>query len=388
MGCFNVSGTVSKLSIGYDDKVVLIPLISKQYKNDKDPNVTIEPSTSIISNDMSRAFYDVRFLPIVGFYDSYGRIENIEKNDNTKYIEQYFGISIERFIDIITTFYLKEDEIEDVSEYKRKEILAISGMFEHYDVFHDMVKEGKNSNNAYENMYLTVELLEIIGFECQKDVNTNDSRYSMLYTHPNFDNYIIHSDGTFTKLINKKTKEELKNIYTAKDLISFLKRKKCKVDNVDLLMNNNTYNLYLNKFNSYFKLEESSNDKDLILIEQIKKLKILNEKIKNKESSKETKEEFESLVLKVVNGLEEIDRSKENLTSKKIVDYWDYLRYSLSSESLVNDLSDFMCFNDFFTITNNIYFPASSGTQDGDHMASKKLLMSINRKLKNLMNEN
>lgn len=89
MGCFNQSCTLSRLDIKRGDKVLLLPI----YEN----------SDSESLNDTVRRLWKPFCLPIVGIYDDYGSIERIKKDKNTTAIEKYFEMTIEQFVEIVSS---------------------------------------------------------------------------------------------------------------------------------------------------------------------------------------------------------------------------------------------------------------------------------------------
>ena len=111
MGSFNVACSISNISINCGTKVAFIPLlpnemnerIGRKYNkfNLKPGYVFLEPSANCVSNDGAFQFYKPFSLPIYAEYNDYGGIENIEENITTKAIKEYFGISIENFVDCI-----------------------------------------------------------------------------------------------------------------------------------------------------------------------------------------------------------------------------------------------------------------------------------------------
>lgn len=85
MGCHDQACAVSRLPISYmrGNKCYILPISKNEY--------------SSLNNG---PFYEYSpfCLPIEGEYDDYGRIENIVKNHHTKYLENYFGLSIENIV--------------------------------------------------------------------------------------------------------------------------------------------------------------------------------------------------------------------------------------------------------------------------------------------------
>jgi hypothetical protein len=111
MGSFNVSCSMSSISIGCGTKVAFIPLlpsemgitIGRKYnKYNLSPGVVfLPPSANWVSNEGAFQFYKPFSLPIFGEYNDYGGIENVEDNITAKVIKEYFGITIEEFVDCI-----------------------------------------------------------------------------------------------------------------------------------------------------------------------------------------------------------------------------------------------------------------------------------------------
>lgn len=88
MGCFNTTGSISKMPIEYGDKVFAMLVIrdtSVGGSSDFAPGHFITPIT----------------LPIFGIYDDYGKLTDIERDANVEYIEKYFGCGIDEIIEIV-----------------------------------------------------------------------------------------------------------------------------------------------------------------------------------------------------------------------------------------------------------------------------------------------
>jgi len=97
MGSWSVYCGISQIAITSGDKCALLPL----KENHLEGYLPFLPAT----------------LPIFGTYDDYGGLENIEENANTKFIEEYFGISILDFTKIFTDWLIFErDEAKEITE--------------------------------------------------------------------------------------------------------------------------------------------------------------------------------------------------------------------------------------------------------------------------------
>lgn len=95
MGSFNVSCGISRLSINYGDRCALLPLIRSPYNK----NGVIESTSMFVGYE---TIFQPFCFPIFGTYDDYGSLEKIEKDSNTKAIEEYLGMSIENYVSLIT----------------------------------------------------------------------------------------------------------------------------------------------------------------------------------------------------------------------------------------------------------------------------------------------
>lgn len=124
MGCFSVSCSISKLSINAGDKCTIIPIFTNPINSIKE-----EYERTVLCGPCDKCL--PLTLPIVGYYDDYGGIEYIEKNENTEIIEEYFGISIEEFIQSV--LYNSYEKVKDKN--KRDILEKVYFMYVLYDVY-------------------------------------------------------------------------------------------------------------------------------------------------------------------------------------------------------------------------------------------------------------
>lgn len=85
MGCFNRTGFLSHLPIGYEDEIVVFLLAD---------NTKVEYQTSIPCYPNSGG-YTPLCLPFFGTYDDYGGIENVVDDFNSRYLKKKVGMSVE-----------------------------------------------------------------------------------------------------------------------------------------------------------------------------------------------------------------------------------------------------------------------------------------------------
>lgn len=76
--------------------------------------------TYMCSNDGPRLKYIPCWYPIRGEYNTYGGLENIVKDDNTAVLEEYYGLTIEELIGIVTSGRKDDGYDESLSKLKKK----------------------------------------------------------------------------------------------------------------------------------------------------------------------------------------------------------------------------------------------------------------------------
>ena len=138
MGHFSYSCRLSGLPITGGDKAVLIPLIPNGPRfSYSDEKLNKYGTTHYVSNDGENVFFRPAAFPIFGEYDSYGRLENIEKDDNTQALEKYFGLTIEQIVDVICSGRKDDGYDEALTVIKKKVKLAKDSIpgEEHFDKY-------------------------------------------------------------------------------------------------------------------------------------------------------------------------------------------------------------------------------------------------------------
>lgn len=111
MGSFDVSCSVSNLSITPGTKCLLLPLMRNGWHFPESESLG---SMFIGDGPNASYFFSPLSCPIVGVYDDYGRIGNIQKNKTTEVLEKYFEISIDNFCRILTCGREKEDSFSEM----------------------------------------------------------------------------------------------------------------------------------------------------------------------------------------------------------------------------------------------------------------------------------
>lgn len=93
MGSFSVACGMSHIPITGGEHVLFVPITKNRYLS----NIPLD-HFFCYSDDL----YEPALLPIEGYYNSYGTIENIIKNEHTDYLEKKFSNSIEIILHTIT----------------------------------------------------------------------------------------------------------------------------------------------------------------------------------------------------------------------------------------------------------------------------------------------
>lgn len=181
MGSWSVYCGISKIVITSGQKCVLLPL----KKN---------------LNGESYLSYLPATLPIFGEYDDYGGIENIEKDDNTKLIEEHFGVSIEDFSFFFTRGIVRDDESDFPKKLKKvEEIKKWTFMFidrQVYDFMSEYVHAGFGGGGGLD--YGNKDILNLLGFNYIGE-NTNKKVYDYQRFNKEWElnGEKFYSDGTW-----------------------------------------------------------------------------------------------------------------------------------------------------------------------------------------------
>lgn len=183
MGSWSVNCGISNIAITSGNNCVLLPLKKSKSHNYRQ--------------------YQIATLPIFGQYNDYGGIEEIVEDENTKYIESYFGITIEEFCVFL---------VDGKFTYNRGEAKEVQAKLEENGKF-DEIKDWRfmwidkqvydamceNNNTWYKghNHYGTEFMLKKLGFtfveKSDKNKNYDPKRFNQVWTKGDFK---VFSDGT------------------------------------------------------------------------------------------------------------------------------------------------------------------------------------------------
>jgi hypothetical protein len=358
MGAFNVAGTMSNISIGPGRKVVFIPLLPTRYCYNGEGSVEMHPQTMIVSNDGASAYYSPRFLPIVGEYNDYGTLENIERDDNVEYIEQYFEMSIDDFMSVITcSIDLDFRERKKLGEKKTKELQSLSGMFEVYDVYKKMIQYSIEMDDAANAVSMTDYVLELLGFVAT-DKPTKNERFSKRFIHSDIPELEVHSDGRFCR--GYFSGEEF-GCYHPSYLKERLEEEKIELPQFKKFKG-------VSQYGFRFDEECQKNSEEPNEIEEILK-EVEKEFLENHDLSDEELQEK----MKNVRRAFESQIALRNMADRRsgIMPFhkMDYVLTPKFREQYIQ----LMEFSKIMFCTNNFFFPAMNGEQEGNPDATRKL---------------
>ena len=200
MGSFSVACNLTGISM-YTDNALWIPLLRSR--------ADIPTGDKMLF--YSTALYTPIAAPVFGTLDSYGNLENIERNANVNALENYFQISI-------------DDLISDNDAADPETGGKISGTFISRDAF-DLIS--KNLYDEFGNNLTTLEHMDLTN-GVLKDVcnfyfageNKDVDRYNKLYLSGTYPDVEWWSDGRWGRL---KYKDVIHNeIYSTKQLFNKL----------------------------------------------------------------------------------------------------------------------------------------------------------------------
>lgn len=360
MGCWNEAAFVSKVSVGCGDRVVFIILEPHRHM-EYDKNKKILHSTRLSSNDGARVMFQPRFLPIFGEYNDYGCVENIDRDDNVEYIEEYYdGKSIE---DIIR--HLERGEVEKLSDNNQKveEAKQFAAVFEHEKFYKDAVEFQREEDllvNQYWG-YNDIKEYANLGFVAQEDgtwINNQNPK-------------VIINTEPYREIVVQGSDEKI-GFEKLRDLIF-------KLEKQDILVNRDFLDHILTKtsievaIEGEVKIREKARSYDTeggSLSEHIKNLTKEIDSLPEDTPEKEREELKDELyeMFRVRMGR----RCGGSLSIYEIKDL-RMANYTLD-KGLTQELCDLLAFERVVFSSNNLWCPVQSGEQQGNSAVTKFVL--------------
>ena len=136
MGHFSHNCKLTGVPITGGQPVVLIvmKMIDNLYDNSEE-HLRKYGSCYMCSNESTRLKFSPVWFPIFGDYDDYGGIKNIIEDDNTKILEEYYGLTIDEIMGIVCSGR-KDDGYDGGLKIIKKPIVIPEDWLENEDHFH------------------------------------------------------------------------------------------------------------------------------------------------------------------------------------------------------------------------------------------------------------
>lgn len=103
MGSFSYTCHLSGLPITSGTPCVILPMLPKTHwgYDCAQSKLINYGKGSLVSNDGANLYFEEMCFPIFGTYNDYGGIEDIEQDDNTKFLEKFFELPIETIAEVL-----------------------------------------------------------------------------------------------------------------------------------------------------------------------------------------------------------------------------------------------------------------------------------------------
>lgn len=366
MGHFSYTCHLSGVPITGGDKAVLLPILPKSHwgYDCSQKNMSKFGLSNLCSNDGPNMYFDECCFPIFGTYDSYGRLEDIQKDDNTSVLEEYFGLSIENIVTVLTDH--RKDDFESGSEYCESVkildknnplhmmLMKASSTWFHGKVFDKLSQLNVlGEDNSVE--LGTHGILSTLGFK-YIGIDKSENRYKKLYEK---DGFTIHSDGTW---VNVKGE----SIFTKWDLQKYCKKFNVEIDTT--LISKGRYSQLYDHVLPYIDgVKEFANTRDLsyMLLGDERSVKAYQFEV------------YDALIhdeLVPKDRVEEIIKLREDLiTSNLTLLYYARIK-SNGNNFLKKNIIDWFAVKRYYYPTGRFLYPVGTAAQDGDFNSVKALL--------------
>ncbi len=389
MGSFSYTCQLSGLPITAGDRCLILPIIPKDHwgYDSSQKSLTKFGQGSLVSNDGANLYFDELCFPIFGTYNDYGGLEDIEKDDNTKVLEHYFGLPIEKIVDCILdgrkdSWFVDDDQFKfsaltdtiDLTKNKNQILLVrASATWLRADLYEKLANTTLGKDH-YDKIDLGVHgLLKSIGFELiNEHKENNKTRYYKEYKKGNV---TVYSDGNW--LSDKKGESNNMNVYTLRVLKKWCNERgediditpfnnstyysqvyDCILPNIDKLKGGDRWNserVFRMLFGDEYKINR-------LFAEEIDFKKIIKElKEKNPERYEEVKDLFDE------------EDEDENPTDSKDVKpteylpqvYFDFIKKE-GSPFLRKNIIEWFKVKKYYYTTGRFLYPIGTSPQDGD----------------------
>lgn len=254
MGHFSYSCQLSGIPITSGAKCAILPILPSsnvKYLIESDKKGKQIGKPTFLSNDGHHVLYTELFFPIFGEYDEYGGLENIVKDDNTAILEEYYSLSIEGIVKILTCGrrddLISEDKkmhrysnghgFYDANNPRHEDLLRASLVWYRTELYQELAKPYKENSYNINDLDIGIPaLLKKLGFK-QGKVNKKKERYNIPFTK---DGLTIYSDGNWINIPKQ-------SVYSLKQLKKYCQSQGVEIDitEVDKSYNEQVYEILL-----------------------------------------------------------------------------------------------------------------------------------------------
>ena len=230
MGSYNVSCGISRISLSPGMKATLFLLKAREESD------ILDRGAYLVSNEGPMLNYEPVAFPIHGKYDDYGRIGDIEYDENVMQLEKFYGESIEKICGRACYGDNNDDDEADEAgdgngkqESKNKFPAPVAAMFvcrEIYDEFSkSSLSEYGEKENAFNGGYnVSLFILEQLGFVKQEKELPYPERYKYQLLHPKLPTVTGWSDGSYCEFVIEGVNDRERHIYSLAHFEKMLKK--------------------------------------------------------------------------------------------------------------------------------------------------------------------
>lgn len=398
MGCFSYTCQLSGLPITSGNKAVIVPIIPKDdWYDNSEKSVRKFGQSCFVSNDGPNVFFDELFFPIFGEYNDYGSIENIVEDDNTKVLEEFFGLNIEKIVAVLTDG--RKDEFPEGSEYsdsvgilKKKNpkhmlLLRTSCVWINGD-FYEEITNFESRKQWFDKLDLGVDgVLTELGFKLVRENernfkdNSEKDRYYKVYEK---DGLTLNSDGNWIHVSANQ------GIYTLHDLKKYCESKGVNID----ISKIDKKGLWEQVYDYVLPGVESLNNHDRWTTERVIRMLLgdtykvhgITNKItyknvvenakKMKKEAEEKGEKIDEKIQKLIDHFTEVfkDSKDDDNTSGEITQFYFEKIKSNGNDFMRKNIIDWHKVKSYYYPTGRYLIPIGTGPQDGDYEKVKEFL--------------
>ena len=227
MGSFSYTCQLSGLPITSGDRAAIVPLIPNnggKYFDNSIEELMKNGKNHVCSNDGANIYFKPFCFPIFGIYNDYGGLEDIVKDDNTKSLEKFFGLKIQKIVDVLCdgrkdgTKYSESYHILKKKNPRHKFLQTVSGTWIHGDVYEKLAKT--DFKNYFDRVDIGVHgILDGLGFKYVGEGLSKDDEQGRYEKEYEKDGLKIHSDGNWIHIPGQQ-------IYDVSNLAKYCKKKK------------------------------------------------------------------------------------------------------------------------------------------------------------------